>query len=52
MSIKVGHAGLSKSIHLNGDHAYVGPTDARPWIEIDPQLIRMVEIVKAHRVRV
>src|SRR6202171_2202077 len=42
---------IQKRLHLERDRAHVRPTDARTRIEIDPQLVRMVEIAGAHRMR-
>ena len=42
---------LEQRLHLQRDAAHVGPRDARPRIEIDAQLVGMIEIAGAHRVR-
>ena len=42
----------SSALHLQRDPAHVVPGDARARIEIDAQLVGMVEVAGAHRVRV
>ena len=42
---------LQQRFHLHRDTAHVGPLDAGPRIEVDPQLVGMLEIAGAHRMR-
>ena len=42
---------VQQGFHLERHCAHVRPTDARTRIEIDPQLVRMIEIAGAHRMR-
>ena len=41
----------SSDFHLERDRAHVAPNDAGTRIEIDPQLVGMIEIAGAHRMR-
>ena len=43
---------LQQRFHLQRHATHVVPADARPGIEIDPQLVGVVEIAGPHRVRV
>ena len=42
---------LEQRLHFESDRAHVRPTHAGSRIEIDPQLVGMIEIAGAHRVR-
>src|SRR5271168_2812184 len=42
---------VQQGLHLERDRAHVRPTDAGTWIEVNPQLIGMIEICGAHRMR-
>src|SRR5262245_31491418 len=42
---------LEQGLHLHRDPAYVRPRQARPGIEIDPQLVGVLETGRAHGVR-
>src|SRR6266404_2953280 len=42
---------IKQRFHFERDRAHVGPTDAGARIEIDSQLVRMIEIAGAHRMR-
>ena len=42
---------VEQRLHLERDAAHVGPRDARARIEIDAQLVGMIEVAGAHRVR-
>jgi hypothetical protein len=43
---------LKKGLHLHCDTADIGPGNARRWVEVNPQLVRMIEIIGANRMRV
>src|SRR5271154_4682696 len=42
---------VQQGLHFERDRTHVGPTDAGTWIEVNPQLVRMIEIGGAHRMR-
>ena len=42
---------FEQRLHFQRDRAHIRPTDARARIEIDAQLVRMIEIAGAHRMR-
>ena len=43
---------FQQALHFESDTAHIGPADAWSGIEIDAQLIGMIEIAGANRVRV
>ncbi len=40
---------LKDRLHLERDGAHLAPAHARTGIEVDPQLIRMIQVARAHR---
>jgi hypothetical protein len=43
---------IEKALNFESNPAYIGPTDAWNRVEIDAQFVRMIEIIRAHRMRV
>ena len=40
-----------KALNFESDPAYIGPTHAWNRVEIDAQFVGMIEIIRAHRMR-